>query len=441
MPFLGSLLQARRNPLGFARHLIDTYGDLAYFKIGFYSGYLVNHPNHCQHVLITNNHNYNKANYNYRKLKPVLGDGLITASGDRWLHHRRLIQPIFHRGRIASVGNITTKATNEMLTNWTQFANRGQPVDLDRELMRLTLKVVAKFLFSVDAGPLATTIRKAFTTLNEDIAHRFRNVFIPPLWIPTSRNRRFAEARAELDRHVYRMIEGRREGNESRHDLLDTLLVAQRESQSHEELSDRHIRDEVMTLLLAGHETTANLLAWTSYLVSRHSRVEQRLIDELDAVLQGRDPGVDDLPELEYMKMVLQESLRLYPPVWIISRKAISSDMINGYRIPAGATVTICFYTLHRHPAFWHNPDEFDPERFSADHTTTRHQGAYLPFGGGPRSCIGQHLAMIEAQLILAMIYQRYQLEAVSDQPTEPEPLITLRPRSGLSMFLTPRSS
>lgn len=441
LPLLGSLLQARREPLDFARELIRRYGDIVHFKVGFYTGYLLNHPDYLQHVLSSNNHNYNKENYNYKKLKPVLGEGLITSDGDQWLRHRRLIQPAFHRKNLGRVGDITIKATNEMLTRWDSIASHAQSVNVAAEMMKLTLGVVTKSLFSVDIRSSTNTVGKAFTNLNEDIAYRFKNVFVLPLWVPTQRNRAFKKARDELNRFVYKIIDRRRLSNESRNDLLGALLSAREELPEEQGLSDREIRDEVMTLLLAGHETTANLLTWTLYLVSQHPTVEQKVRAELDEVLQGRVPGVEDISALNYVKKVLQESLRLYPPVWIISRNAINNDSIGGYSIPAGATVTLCLYTLNRHPDFWENPEKFNPERFDAEKVKTRHQYAYLPFGGGPRSCIGKHFAMLESQLILAMIFRRYHLRVVEGYSVEPEPLVTLRPRNGLRMVLEPVSS
>lgn len=432
IPVLGNLVQARRNPLRFALDLTRDFGDITRFRIGTYTGYLLNHPRYFQYVLKTNHRNYNKDNYNYRKLKTVLGEGLITANGDEWYRDRQLISPAFHGNKIERFCATTTKAAGEMLERWQYSSDHLEPVNIASEMMKLTLRVIADSLFSMDIRSSVYVVAKAFSTLNEDISYRFKTVFVPPLWIPTRRNRAFKKALVELDRLVYEIIKRRRNEEISRNDLLD-MLIAAGEKQSGEGMTDREIRDEVLTLMLAGHETTANLLSWTIFLLSQNPNVMDKLTIELKEVLNTRDPVYGDLSELNFTKKVLQESLRLYPPVWIISRNAIKDDFIGGYRIPAGSTVTLCSYTLHRHPGFWENPETFNPERFSSDQSS---HYAYFPFGGGPRSCIGSHFAIMEAQLILAMIFRRYKLKLMPGHPVEPEPLITLKPRNGLRMII-----
>jgi len=255
---------------------------------------------------------------------------------------------------------------------------------------------------------------------------------LPP-WIPTLRNIRFKRARAELNRQVYRIIDKRKNENIPYNDLLKMLMEA---GKANSGMSDGQLRDEVMTLLLAGHETTENLLSWACCLISQHPSVCNKLKDELKEVLDGRDPGVGDLPSLKYTKAILQESLRLYPPVWIIRRNTINQDLIGGYPIPPGTTVTLCSYTLHRHPDFWSEPEKFNPERFLPGKNAGPAVSAYFPFGGGPCSCVGSHFAMMEAQIILGMIFRRYSMELEPGHPVEPEPLVTLRPRHGLRMIL-----
>jgi len=431
LPFIGSLLRARRDPLRFARDVTRAYGDIAYFRIGIYTGYLLNHPDHFRHVLQSNLRNYSKENYNYKKLKPVLGEGLITAEGDSWLRSRRLIQPVFHRKRIARVGSIITQAATGMLDHWAAIVDRDRTINLNTAMMRLTLRIIFRALFSMNIGTEANQVLHSFTRLNEDIAQRFRAVFVPPPGIPTPRNRKFKRERDNLDRVVYEIIHRRRADGNSHDDLLETLLSARDES-SGQRMTDRQIRDEVMTLMLAGHETTANLLTWTCYLLTRHPSVVKKLRTELRTVLGGHEPTADDLSELQYTKQVLQESMRLYPPVWIISRQAKNEDTIAGYPIPAGSTVTMCTYTIHRHPEFWEHPDAFRPERFDPGRSEHQSPEAYFPFGAGPRFCIGNNLAIMEGQMILACIYQRYGLRLVPGHRVEPEPLVTLRPREGL---------
>jgi cytochrome P450 len=435
MPLLGNLLQARKEPLRFALDLTHRIGDVIRFRIGFYTGYLLNHPDYFHQVLKTNHHNYSKDNYNYRKLKPVLGEGLITADGDLWFRHRRLVQPAFHSKKIDQFYSIITNATGEMLKRWEDNALHQKPLPIDHEMMEVTLRIVTGSLFSTDIHSSVNIISKAFTILNEGISYRFKTAFVPPLWIPTPRNRKYRKARAQLDQIVFDIIGKRRSEKELGHDLLDMLMSARDESAG-SVLTDREIRDEVMTLMLAGHETTANLLTWTCYLLSQNPDSMDKLEAELKEVLGNRDPEVKDIPKLKYARNVLEESLRLYPPVWIISRKAIHSDNIGGYHIPAGATVTLCSYTLHRHPGFWKDPEKFDPSRFSSNENGELSTRAYFPFGGGPRSCIGKDFAMMEAHVIMAMIFRRYRLKPMPDHPVEPEPMITLRPRYGLKIFL-----
>lgn len=413
--------------------LTRNYGDICCFRIGIYKGYLLNHPDYFQHVLKSKHHDYNKQNYNYRMLKPVLGEGLITSDGDQWLRHRRLIQPAFHREKIHRFTSVVVDATQRMLERWASQASPEQPIDMDKEMMKLTFHIITRSLFSADLRDASDIVRRAFGVLNRDIAYRLTNVFVPPLWVPTPRNRAFKTARDDLNRVVYTIIERRRKKGEYRDDLLQMLLNAQ-DADSGYRMTDKEVRDEVMTLVLAGHETTANLLAWTCYLLSQHPDAAHRMHEELNAVFSGAEPVVNDLSSLRYTDSVIQEALRLYPPVWIISRKAIDRDVIGGYTIPAGSVVTLCSYALHRHPDFWDDPDSFFPERFLIqDRELSK---AYFPFGGGPRSCIGAPLAMMEARLILAMIFSKYRLTLRPGHPVEPEPLVTLRPRYGLKMTL-----
>lgn len=438
MPVIGNLLAARRDPLAFLLRLSRDYGDIARYRLGYYTGYLVNHPDYIRHVLQLNHRNYNKQNFTYRMLKPVLGEGLLTSDGAHWLRERRLIQPAFNHKRLETLGSLMTTASAELLDEWDSAAARGQPIDMAEEMRRLTLRIIGETLFSIDISTDTNTIGTAFTSLNQDVAYRFRTVFVPPLWVPTPRNLAFKRARAELNAVVYSIIAERRRHADSRGDLLDILLAA-RDEASGTGMTDQQVRDEVMTLMLAGHETTATALTWIWYLLSQYPEVAERLRSELDRVLGGRVPEVDDLPALPYTNQVVNEALRLYPPVWVISRTAIEDDHVGKYHVPAGTVLLLSQYTMHRHPAFWEQPERFRPERFSPEHAGKHHPYAYFPFGGGPRLCIGDHLAMMETQLVVATIAQRYRPELVTGHPVEPEPLVTLRPRYGMSMIIHPR--
>lgn len=435
----GSLPEIQRNPLEFLTCLAREYGDVAKFRFAFFKGYLVSHPEAIKHILQDNNRNYNKDNFDYKMLKPVVGEGLLTSDDDLWLRQRRLIQPAFHRQRIQAFGSVMTETTLEMLERWHKLAAQGEPIDAAIEMMRLTLRIVGKALFGQDIGREADVVGKAFAAVNADISARFRTLLSPPLFLPTPGNRRLQASIRALNELVNGIIQARRAafaaGERGGTDLLAMLLEAQDE-ESGEHMSDRQLRDEVMTLLLAGHETTANNLSWTWYLLSQHHQEEARLHAELGQVLGGRLPEVADLANLPYTRRVVQEALRLYPPAWILSRKAIQADELCGYAIPANAVVEMSPYIMHHHPRYWDDPAAFDPERFTEQRAAGRPAYAYFPFGGGPRLCIGRDFALLEAQLILATVAQRFRLRLVPGHPVELEPLVTLRPKYGLRMMM-----
>jgi cytochrome P450 len=347
------------------------------------------------------------------------------------------MQPAFHRKQLATFGSLMTGATESMLERWQHAANDNQALDVSEEMMRLTLRVVGQALFSIDLSDESDTVGQAFTALLTPFTdYIFKPV--PPLGFPTPRNRRIQQYIRTLDGVVQEIITEHRQLGDSKDDLLSTLLAA-RDEDTGEQMNDRQLRDEVMTLLLAGHETTSNALSWAWYLLSQHPDVESRLHAELEQVLGGRIPTVEDLPRLTYTRMVLDETLRLYPPVVGFNRKALADDELGGYLVPSGTLIWFTPYTTHRHPDFWENPDTFDPERFSAERSAGRPHFAHFPFGGGPRLCIGNHFAMMEAQLVLATVAQRYCLRLVPDHQVEPLALLTIRPRNGLPMTLLKR--
>jgi cytochrome P450 len=317
------------------------------------------------------------------------------------------------------------------LERWPQHIGNGRPLDIASEMMRLTYKIVASSLLGVDAFADLRTIETEMDVLMQHVWRRLETVVHWPVWVPTPRNRRFRRALGEVDAIVSRIIEQHRQpkdGDRTNGYLLSRLLRV-RDEETGEGLSDQLLRNETITFLLAGHETTATNLAWTFYLLSRHPNVERRLREELDTVLGGRTPTVGDLPRLQYTQMVIQESLRLYPPIWIIERRIIDDDVVGPYRLPGGSSIVISPYALHRHPGYWKDPEAFEPERFEA-----RTPKAYMPFGTGPHHCIGNEFAMLEARLILAMVLQSYRLRLQPGHRVEPEPGITLRLRHGLMM-------
>jgi len=434
---LGSASEMQRDPLGFLTRT-RQYGYVVGMRFVFSPAYLVYHPDSVKHVLQENHRNYNKDVLTYKLFRPFLGLGLVTNDGESWLHQRRLIQPAFHRKRLAAYGTLMTGATVALLERWQARAEGDAPLEITEEMMHLTFSIVGQALFSMDLSHEANTVGPAVTTLVKLLGDYIYAPF-PPLSIPTSRNRRMLAAQREIDQVINSIIASRRQQNVDTGDLLSMLLLA-RDEETGQGMSDRQVRDEVMTLLNAGHETTANALVWTWYLLSQHPEVERRLYDELDQVLAGSLPMIEHLPDLKYTRMVLEESLRLYPPFCVISRKAIADDELGGYHIPANSMILVSPYATQHHPDFWPDPERFDPERFTPEREAARPHYAHFPFAGGPRLCIGSNFAMMEAQLVLATIAQRYQLRLVPDHPVEPQMLVTLRPKYGLRMTIQRRA-
>jgi cytochrome P450 len=430
---LGSASEMQRDPLGFLRQT-RQYGDIVRMRFVFSDAYLIYHPDSVKHVLQENNRNYNKDVFTYKLFRPFLGQGLLLNDGESWLHQRRLMQPAFHRKRITAYGTIMTDATESLLGRWQSYVQQDTSLDIAQEMMRLTLGIVGQTLFSLDLSEETNTIGPAVTTLLNLLGNYVYAPF-PPISIPTARNRRLLAANRSLEQVVYSMIAERRQQNVDTGDLLSMLLSA-RDEETGQGMNNQQLRDEVMTLLLAGHETTANTLTWTFYLLSQHPEVEQRLYTEIDEVLGGAAPTIEHLPELKYTNMVLEEALRLYPPVGIFSRKAIADDELGGYPIPANSMILVSPYATQHHPDYWPDPECFDPERFTPERSAGRSHYAYFPFSSGPRMCIGSSFAMMEAQLILATIAQHYQLRMVPGHPVEPQMLVTLRPKYGLRMTI-----
>jgi cytochrome P450 len=360
---------------------------------------------------------------------------VLTSDGDTWLRQRRLSQPAFHRERIAALSGQMAATTGELLERWQVYASSGQPVDVAAEMMRVALAIVGRALFSIDLSSEAGNLVEAVMVVLDHIVWRARTFGMMPGFLPTARNLRFRAALRTLDQAVYALIEERRCGAAAQADLL-SMLVAAQDPETGTGMSERQLRDEVITLLVAGHETVASALAWTWYLLSQNPQAEAKLQAEVDA-LGGRAPT--DPAQLAYARMAFEEALRLYPPAWIITRRALADDELGGYAIPAGALVVLSPYTAHRDPAFWQEPECYDPERFSPERSAGRPCFAYFPFGGGLRLCIGNTFALLEAQVVLSQVASRYRLELMPGQSIEVEPGVTLRPKHGLQMAIKSR--
>ncbi len=435
----GSLLDVRENPIEFYAEATRRYGDVVRFRYGRRKAWhLVNNPAHIEWILQKNVGNYPKGFFFNRRISLLCGNGLVTSEGDFWRRQRRLAQPAFHRQRLANLVGTMTDATDSMLGEWDDYARRDHAFDVTESMMRLALQVVGRSLFSTELGEHSERVYHAMSGVLAHIGFRMFNPFSAGEKVPTKRNRTFVRDRHTLDEVSRHIIEERRREGGDRGDLLSMLMLA-RDEETGEGMSDAQLLDEVRTLLFTGHETTAVALSWTFKLLAQNPHVRERLQSEVDEVLQNRTPTLEDLPRLTFTRQIFEETLRLYPPVWCIPRHCNQADEIGGYDIGADSTVVILPYLTHRHPDFWDNPEAFDPDRFSLERCENRAKFAYFPFGGGPRVCIGANFSMMEAQIILAMVTQKFQLDLVPDHPVSMSQSLTLRPRHGLKMTLTPR--
>jgi len=424
----------RRDPLGYIEKLQREHGDVVGLGWGPVRNFLIFHPADIKRVLQDNNQNYVKGAI-IARTKIVIGEGLFTSEGDFWRRQRRLAQPAFHRKRIAAFVDTMADATANMLQRWDGLARDGGTFDAAVEMNRVTLAVVGRTLFGVDLDDEAAAVGPALGDVLGFVNERATTYIPLPMWVPTARHRRFLASRRVLDDLVYAIIRKRREHATSGDDLLGMMMDA-RDADTGEGMSDRQLRDEVMTFVLAGHETTAVTLAWTFYLLGRNPDVEAKLRDEIERTLGGRPPTIDDMPALPYTRMVIEEAMRLYPPVSGIGRQTIEPDVLGGYVIPKNTLVSISVWVAHRHPEFWDDPLRFDPERFTPERVAKRPRFAYLPFSGGPRLCIGYEFALVEAQLILAMVLQRHRVRLMTDTEIAPEMKLTTRPKGGVPVRL-----
>ena len=438
VPLLGYLPAMRRDPLRVLADGLRRQGDVVRMAMGPYPFVVLNHPDHVRQFLVENHSNYIKSPA-YNVLRMILGEGLLTSEGAVWRRQRRLAQPAFNHKALAGFADAMVRCTGDMLTRWEGqgIALGGAPFDFHEEMMRLTLRIVGHTLFSTEIEQEAEHIGPALLEVLHYVDERTLSLASLPLWVPTPANRRFLRARATLDRLVYAIIKERRNSDAAPRDLLGMLMAAADDA-SADRMTDQQLRDEVMTLVLAGHETTAVALSWTIDLLSRHPEAARRVQREVHEVLGDGVPTLESLERLTYTGWALQESMRLCPPAWIMDREALGDDVIGGHAIAKGTIVAVSPYTLHRNPRLWENPEGFDPERFSPERSRERSRYAYLPFGGGPRVCIGNHFAMMEAKIILAMVAQRHHLTLLPGHQPEPEPNITLRPKHGVLVTAHP---
>jgi cytochrome P450 len=400
--------------------------------------FILNEPGAIRHVLLDNAANYTKTEVGRRILEPGLGRGLLTSEGETWRRHRRIMAPAFDPRSVAGYAPIMTGVSEELLAKWDAMAEPRE-LDVAAAMMHTTLHIISRAMFSADSDEIVDTVEKGVNTYQISVRPSLLDLLHVPLWLTRLIAPFPTGIFDEFDRKVDKLLTERGRAPEAEpKDLLARLLAA-RDAETGGGMTPKEVRDQVVTIFMAGHETTSQALSWTWYLLSQHPAVEERLHNELAAVLGGRPPRYEDIVNLPYARMVIEESMRLYPPAHTFGREPIADDEILGHRIPAGADVLVLPWLLHRKPQLWENPERFDPERFTPERSAERPRFAYLPFGGGPRICIGAAFAMTEAILILATIAQRYRLHLKPGHPVEPQGLITLRPRYGLKMILEPR--
>lgn len=416
-----SLRAVLRDPLQFFQGIAAQYGDIVCYRSAPEPAYLLNHPDYIRHVLVDNNRNYSKATSSNLLFEKVVGEGLLTSEGETWRRQRRMMQPAFHDSRIEGFDGMIVEAAGSMLELWQRAYELNQPIDIAREMAALTLTVTTRSLFGVDLGDEVRAVG--------EIANRAADYFDKPS------SPQLIRSAQEFGAVVDRIIAQRKQHFKDGGDLLSSMILA-RDEKTGAAMDDAQLRTQVLTLLLAGYETTASALTWTWYLLSQNPAALGRLRTEVREVLKGRAPRFSDLEHLPYTGMVLDESLRLFPPAWTLGRRAIGEDEIDGYHIPANTVIAICIYTLQRHPGFWDRPDVFDPERFSPKNLEGRHKFAYIPFGAGPRRCIGNNFGLMEAALVMACILQRFELHLMPGVDIQARALFVLRPNRDMMMSL-----
>lgn len=435
---LGSLRELRRDFLGTLTDGFNEHGDIVRYRLASRVAHAVAHPDFAHEVLVGRSREFLKPRKD-KGLGLLLGAGLVTNDDyDSWLSQRRMIQPIFHRQRITALVGDMTAAGDELLSRWEKIAPAGRPVDMAAEMSRVTMEIITRTMFGENAPGRADKVSESLGVASLFVNDRLKNPLALPLKIPTPGNRAFLESHRALDEIIYGIIRRRQASGEKRGDLLDMLIEA-RDEETGEGMSETQIRDEVLTIFAAGHETTANALTWTWYLLAQHPEVMKKLQREADAVLAGRTPTAEDIPNLKYVAQVFNESLRLYPPAPMVARRVDQATHLGGYHVPKDSLVFISIYHLHRHRRLWDAPEAFDPDRWLPERAKREHQLSFMPFGAGQRLCIGNHMALMEGALLLAQIARRYEPRLVSSRPAVPEVGVTMTPKDGLPMTIRPR--
>ena len=436
-PEIGALLRMWRDPLKVSTQLTREYGDVVRLNLGLGQVFLISHPDHAQYILRDHATNFTKHGGMWDALRLLGGDGVGNTDGDVWLRQRRMMQPLFLRERLANLTPLMTAAIAESLPPWYAAAAEAKPFDLARAMDRVTMHLILRTICSADIGD------HEIEEMSEAVACAFRYIWIRmwtyflPEWLPLPGKSAFREALSSVDRIVYGIVRRRRRHPDAANDLLSMLFSA-RDEITGQGMSDRQVRDEVVGFYVAGYETTATALTWCLYLLCQSPAAERKVRDEIHTVLEGRTPEYADLGRLTYTRMVFQEALRLYPPGWIIPRRTMQDDEIGGVHIPKNSVVALHFYAIQRHPKIWSHPDAFEPERFASEINEANCRRAYLPFGAGAHQCIGSRFAMMEGQLALAMLLQRFRFQLCSGHKVELDQMLVLRSRTGIMASLRP---
>lgn len=430
LPVLGMMPEMVSDMLGLFMNTTREYGGIAQFKLLNKNYLLVTNPDYVKYILQDNYKNYIRGR-SVETGRVLLGNGLPLIDGDFWLRERRMLQPAFHRERLGQLIDTVTTVIDTFMQDWAEKARQNQTLDLDDEMMRLTLTVIIKSMFSSPIEDKIPALSHAFHVASKFMLWRSQQMVQLPLSLPLPRHIEYNRALNVLNDTIYPLIA---EARKHQKDDLLGMMLDMRDADTGESLSDRQARDEVVTIFFAGHETTAATMAWGFYLLSQHPKVEERLRAEVQSVLRGRAPTFADLPKFVYMQQALNEILRLYPAAYLFAREAIVEDVLDGYRIPANTLIFISPYVGHRDPKYWPDPERFDPERFAPQRVASRPRHVYYPFGEGPHVCIGNNFALMEMQLILSMALQRFRLRLVPDHPIALKPEATLRPKYGMKM-------
>lgn len=435
-PVFGPLREIQADNLA-AFERMAKEGDAITFRVLHKTLHLLTHPDHFRHVLVDRVKVYRKQTRGYALMRGMIRNGLLTSEGAYWQRQRRLAQPAFHKHRIAAFGDTMVRIAEETRSRWTD----GARIDVAHEMMEATLRIVTLTLMSRDSIGEANRVGGALSEGLEHITWRTTTPWAPPQWVPTAANRRFARAVSTLDEVVFGIIRERRQTGPApgAEDLLD-MLIGSTDEETGEGMTNEQLRDEILTIMLAGHETTAMSLTWTLHLLAQNPEIEAKLLAEIDGVLGSRTATMADLPALQYADRVVQESLRLYPPAWIIARRAAENDEIDNVRVAKGDWVFLSPYITQRRPDFWPDPERFDPDRFLPERVAARNRYAWMPFIAGQRKCIGDQFALMEARLILVTLLQQWRFRSAPGHVAKIEPLLTLRPSGGMPMILERRS-